>query len=833
MKKNISINISGIIFHIEEDGYDTLKRYLDSINTYFSSYEDSEEIIADIEGRIAEIFLAKLTDGNQVVSALDVSDLIKTMGNIADFEAIEEEGDFEAASSDKASTEEDSKAKEDDPKSSFDKNASGTYVRPDKLYRDLNRKVLGGVAAGIGHYYNVDPLWIRVALLLFIFSGGFIILAPFSGIAFIAYFIMWAITPGREDLVEDKKLKKLYRDPDNSVLGGVASGLSKYFDIDPLVVRILFIVAFFGFGTGFLAYVILWIITPEASSITDKMQMEGQPVTLSNIESKVKKDKEEELVEKGEGAFTTVLLFPFRLVGKVFSGLSKALAPLMLFLVSIIRVFTGSIIAIVGISVMFAMLVTAGVFLGIYSDGADWYRWGDWGYLPYEIVHDTVPGIGIAFLLIAIFIPFLYVFIAGITIIAKRKIMSSSVGWSILGIWLIAIVGTTATLPNVVRDFRDEGVYRDSEILAVTGDTIVLNINTDYRSNRNDRFYRDFSTNDFDLIDLDIRMSSNDEFKLDKRIYSRGRTVRDAELNAQMINYDLNIREGSIEFDTHYTFDRNGKFRAQELDMTLYIPKNQPFQIKRGMRDIMRYFSRRYDWWEIYRNTWVFTDNGLECLSCEDDEPVSYNRNSNDYLRQMDLDFFDDVEINNDFDVSIIAGDDHEISIQGPEYKVRDVDVNVIGGQLEIDYDGELDRDEIFVTITTPQFKSLDVQDETSVDVSGFNDIDLTVKTYDDSSINLDGNLNQLSLYLTDDSRFTLSGNVEDLRASLIENSRLYAFDAEAISAEVGTNAESRARVNVSDYLKAVAKGFSSIRYKGNPKLDVIDRGRSANISAY
>ena len=189
---------------------------------------------------------------------------------------------------------------------------------------------------------------------------------------------MWAAIPGSNDLVEDKKLKKLYRDPENNVLGGVASGLSKYFEVDLTVVRVVFIVLFLGFGIGFLAYIILWMITPEANSITDRMQMKGEPVTLSNIDSNIKQSKEEKLVEKGEGAFTTVLLFPFRLVGKVLSGISKAFGPLMVFLVGIIRVFTGSIVAIVGLSVMFAMLVTGGVFLGLYQDGDDWFNWGDW-----------------------------------------------------------------------------------------------------------------------------------------------------------------------------------------------------------------------------------------------------------------------------------------------------------------------------------------------------------------------------------------------------------------------------------------------------------------------
>ncbi|MFN8690463.1 MAG: hypothetical protein ACK5XL_10740, partial [Cyclobacteriaceae bacterium] len=91
MKKNISINISGIIFHIEEDGYETLRQYLDSVNRYFAAFEDSSEILADIESRIAELFLAKLNEGKQVITAEDVQALMATMGNVSDFKAAEEQ----------------------------------------------------------------------------------------------------------------------------------------------------------------------------------------------------------------------------------------------------------------------------------------------------------------------------------------------------------------------------------------------------------------------------------------------------------------------------------------------------------------------------------------------------------------------------------------------------------------------------------------------------------------------------------------------------------------------------------------------------------------------
>ena len=95
MKKTLSINISGILFHIEEDGYDTLKNYLESINTHFSGYSDSKEIVSDIENRIAEIFLSYLKNNNQVITAENVTRLIEKMGTIADFSSLEEKEEVE------------------------------------------------------------------------------------------------------------------------------------------------------------------------------------------------------------------------------------------------------------------------------------------------------------------------------------------------------------------------------------------------------------------------------------------------------------------------------------------------------------------------------------------------------------------------------------------------------------------------------------------------------------------------------------------------------------------------------------------------------------------
>src|SRR5688572_26745119 len=135
MKKNISINISGIIFHIEEDGYENLRKYLDSINRYFASFEDSSEILADIESRVAEIFLSKLNEGKQVITAEDVNSLITTMGSVSDFKAAEEQ-EFTAKQQPGKSSDGDSSANER-PSGSGPK----TYAGARQLLRDEKRKI--------------------------------------------------------------------------------------------------------------------------------------------------------------------------------------------------------------------------------------------------------------------------------------------------------------------------------------------------------------------------------------------------------------------------------------------------------------------------------------------------------------------------------------------------------------------------------------------------------------------------------------------------------------------------------------------------------------------
>jgi phage shock protein PspC (stress-responsive transcriptional regulator) len=169
MNKTVTINISGIIFHIDEDAYEKLSKYLSTIKGYFTSNESGNEIIADIEARIAELLQAKVTPFRQVILMADVDDVINALGKPEEFV------DGESTTNTDTNT---------SSKQSESHTQTGKTKR--RLFRDPDDKAIGGVCAGVAHYFNVDIVWIRLATFLLIFFGG---------VSLWVYIILWIIIP--------------------------------------------------------------------------------------------------------------------------------------------------------------------------------------------------------------------------------------------------------------------------------------------------------------------------------------------------------------------------------------------------------------------------------------------------------------------------------------------------------------------------------------------------------------------------------------------------------------------------------------------------------------
>lgn len=176
MNKTIIININSIVFHIEEDAYETLRTYMIDIKRHFSQSADSGEILLDIENRVAEMFMERIQQGKkEVISSQDVQEVIRQMGRVSDFEEVEELNEETKAQGHK----EEPKAQEhkEEPK-------ANTYEK--KLLRSADDVVLGGVCSGLGYYFGIQTKWVRILFVLFFLFGG-------SGV--LLYIVLWIVMP--------------------------------------------------------------------------------------------------------------------------------------------------------------------------------------------------------------------------------------------------------------------------------------------------------------------------------------------------------------------------------------------------------------------------------------------------------------------------------------------------------------------------------------------------------------------------------------------------------------------------------------------------------------
>ena len=312
MKKTLNINIGSRVFNIDEDAYDLLSRYLESIKKYLQKINIEDDIFQDIENRISEKFNSILKN-RESLNIDDINNIIKEMGTLDDFK--EAYNDFDTNDFNNQN------------------NESKTTGKRKRIYRNTSDKVIAGVASGLANYFSVDPIIFR---LIFIVS-------LFTGFGLIAYLIFWIGIPAN-DSGKINENKRLYRDGDNKIFGGVAYGLGNYFGIDPAIVRVFFILSIFFGGLGILAYLILWVSIPEAKTVGEKMNMEGYPLTLENIEKFFK----EKLPNKDgkENLFVKIILFPFRIIGPIILGIISIIIPVLKILLSFI-LFVFSIVIIV------------------------------------------------------------------------------------------------------------------------------------------------------------------------------------------------------------------------------------------------------------------------------------------------------------------------------------------------------------------------------------------------------------------------------------------------------------------------------------------------------
>ncbi|WP_428224961.1 PspC domain-containing protein [Flavobacterium sp.] len=521
MNKTVNINLGGFFFHIDEDAYQKLNRYFDAIRNSLSA-DGRDEIMNDIESRISELFSEKLANNKQVLSLSDVDDVIAIMGQPEDYKI------------------------EDEPNTT--NNFTTQTSRSKKLYRDKETGMIAGVCSGLGHYFGVEVVWIRLALVLL----------------------------------------------------------------------------FFASGTGLLAYIIMWLVTPEAVTTSEKLEMKGEPITISNIEKKVKEEFES-VSERFKSADYT------QMGENVKQGAQRVGSTLGDVIVNIMKVFAkfiGAMMVLVSgvtiISFLIALMIPG---------SADVMKlpWIDY----FETFNYTGTSLWVICLLsfFAVVIPFFFALILGLKIlIPTLKSIGNVAKLTLVGIWVCSIIAliVLGVMTSSELAYENKNVYKSylNQNLK-PNDTLTIKFrHSEYYAKDVDR------RTDFELVqdslghnyiysnNVALEILPTDESRPYVQIEStaKGKTLSDARKNAKEIGYtfrndDSNPNE--LVFDNYFTIDSKNKFRDHEVRIFLYLPKGMYIKPHSSMK---HYDMTDSDYFTFYPSSddYVFKvgDDKIKCINC-------------------------------------------------------------------------------------------------------------------------------------------------------------------------------------------------------------------------
>ena len=525
MEKTLTININGWVFNINEDAYNLLTEYFQNLKSYFSKEEGGAEIVSDIEARVSELLKEKMPENETAINISQIQDIMDTLGQPYEMGTDEEEEE----------------KKED----------AGYIKEKRKLFRNPENSHIAGIAAGIGTYLSIDPIFIRIAFLLLIFTGG----------------------------------------------------------------------------AGIILYIALWILIPIASSTSDRIRMEGNRVDIKNIERKVKEEASyisERLSDfSSEAKDVYHKTKPARRISaqkieEFFKNLGKVTVRVLKFLLGLVLFMTG-----------IGFLIPLAIFSFNWVPGLEFDTFSVHGmalpeFLSIYLFDTKHTIILLSSLIITILIPISMLIFNGIRFLfnIKRK---KIVGTIASQIWLAALIITLGFSYTTFTAFRSDALNITSHgFKNMNSDTLFIKLNTK-------SYFQNVMTSDqktvisqdenFPILldgvfygepNLRIRSSENNEFKLKLFLSASGHGEDEANNNIQKISYTFDIDSSTLILDPYYKLKESEKWRNQEVKVEIFVPKNRIISID---SNVPRYLKMDYDWRTKFRKTkekqtfWLLSDN--------------------------------------------------------------------------------------------------------------------------------------------------------------------------------------------------------------------------------
>ena len=910
MKKNISINLQGLIFHIEEDGFDVLSRYLAEVKAHFANYRGHADIVADIEGRIAELFAARLSPMQQVITLDDVNAMTAKMGRVSDFAPDADEDDEVTAEETAAAGGTFGPNGPFGPKGTFGPDGTfgrkgpfgpegafatgdGTATAPGetkRLYRDMANRKIAGVAAGIAQYFGINPLWMRLGLVLVmvfwpaVHVWGFAhdsVRFEFGGWVAVAYIILWILLPKRYDapahpeaLLNTGPLagRRLFRDTGTGKVAGVAAGLAAYFNIDVTLVRVLLLAGLFAGGFTFLLYIILWIVLPEAKTVSDKLRMRGDAITLESFDSSARNN-----------AFDEGPALTNRPVGAFVEDAARNLRPAVDFVGSAIRITAGVLLTIAGFSLLLAVAIVLGAGIGLLPASQNIVM----GDAPAHVLLHGVPGWVILAGALAAGIPALWLLLGGLNLLFRHTIMTRTVGLSLLGLWLLSIVGVVAGVAQQSRQYQYDAQVEQLEQFPKLTTPVLM-----FDSRSVDRQWEQH---------VNLRLVAADSGKTVEVLRTLGAKGPSEEIarRTALTTIDYTVRpsgDSSLVFDDHFSFMANSAYRVQQLNLTLRLPRDRTFRLSRdfayGLLDDNDFVgNRRPEDPEQHR--YRLRGNKLECIGCtaeqlgrdeddnndesdvninlgsDDDDNADDNSNDDDNdgddsassslslnyggAPSFDTDLnsygsgrrtftetgFNHVTVAGSYRVVVRKGDSFKIEAAGDDEALNDLRVERDGDELVVKprntklFGGDWGRKnrKVLVRIEMPSIEHLSLAGAVQGDLGGFDrQENFRIEQAGASHLRLNGSYGTLKLEQAGACRTTATGQADQLDLDAAGACELAAANLKTRDGKVTIAGMCKARLNITESLKGDAVGASEIAYSGQPVSVKVDATGPSSI---
>ena len=544
MNKVFNINLGGYPFTIDDDAYDYLKNYLKTIHRHFRDSEGYEEITADIESRLAELFRDDLGT-RPIVTLAVVKDAVTIMGTPEDFGA---------------------EPLTDDP-------------AEEETYEKKKRR--------------------------------------------------------RTDRTDYRTGKRLFRNPEDEVVGGVCSGIAAYFGIeDPLWVRLGFALFFFAGGFALPLYFILWVIMPEAKTSADFLAMRGEPITASNIakvvEEKVTEVTEsiaefgEEMNEKfGSGRTAKKKSFSGEFGGKsglsgFILGMGTLLKNVLLFLTKIIR----PLLFVFGVLIVLTFVLVWVAFIIGLLFGQPYVSL----FFPEQM---NLANLGIVSLFLMVGLPLVsVVFYVARLLLGTRVPPKVVTGLIVLNVF--AWVGFFAAASVLSGEFRASA---ETVIDTVVSEADVLHLQThrNYERQKDNLLHIDrgeefapfsefFLQNQqmiTDNTEVTFVRGDDPDITVRQSITSRGKSRKEALVLAEKTAAPQPFTDDTLTVATHTALPQDVKFRGQRIRIVVAVPPGKSVTLGKYAGDVITRFPREADeTLSPYHNPcalWTMGENGFYC----------------------------------------------------------------------------------------------------------------------------------------------------------------------------------------------------------------------------